>query len=310
MFNFNYFVYIHSQALEDTEDTLSTNPIPCRYYNAVVFYNEDELGALIVEKGIALWKHEKEKLVHEIKENFVNDALAGDDNENAVIIDDFEEEVDVYVQGSDMLEMFATEPNGILSSSSNAATSKEKVDVSKKPVQESLSKSNAAEPPYLSSAADELLHAKVVWRQTSTSFVLTVQLPDVDEYELKILDDKYSIDFKTLNKSPNYGFKIKLYGRIESKYSVHLTGQYIKFTLTKRLGGVDWPRPLFSKTEKYQWLKGDLLDYAPGNEVDDDDDESLNKIQKLMEQAAMSDDDAVDDDFEGGFNSDDDEDED
>lgn len=123
-----------------------------------------------------------------------------------------------------------------------------------------------------------------IWRQTDQSFILTIQLPDIKKYELKVLEDKNNVEFRTMDKTPNYGFKIKLFGKVDQEYSTHLTGQYMRVTFTKRMVGHKWPRALHDRNEKLKWLKQDIEQSFE----DEEENAELNERMKLLEVSAAA----------------------
>ncbi len=147
-----------------------------------------------------------------------------------------------------------------------------------------------------------LLVPNVTWHQTESLLILKIDIPDINQYELNVVD-KNIIQFRTLKVKPkDYGFTIKAYGKLEPQFGVNLTGLCMSVKFKKKMGGIMWSRLLYSREEKFHWLKEDL-DYlteeveevemrAPQNTLDD------SVLQAIQKMNMKGDKDPYDDEFD------------
>lgn len=268
--------------------------IPFRYYKAAVFYKRQEIGATLVENGMAKWAPGQEHFAQEMTNRLfdfynANNAsasatptvqeVAENDQVEYTHLSPLETHLstsayDCYLNAETMGNMFKpAKPNG-----ANVPVIESVPDTGMHPVAStSIASAGVAAP-----LKTDLLSPPLIWRQTENHFIITIQLPDINMFELTILPDKNTIDFKTVDKTPNYGFRIKLFGKVEPEYKTHLTGMRLKVTFSKRMSNVKWPRALFDKKERFRWLKEDM------NELQLSDEEEEEKTVNLKDYDYLS----------------------
>lgn len=286
---------------------------PSRYYKAIAFYQDEDIGATLVENGKAQWAGaaEKDNYVQHIKNriidtrNVAREDVVVEENDEGTESDDEEFRIDpgiadlvhyaTHINPRDWLQFLGITPkNGykihipepepdIVQLDAESETEAEN-DVIQPQPSTSQAEHDVIQPQPSTSQAEayaasravaapslktDFLSPRLIWRQTENDFIVTIELSDIKDFELNVLDDNKTIDFKTLDKQPNYGFTLQLYGKVDSEYKIHLTGMYMRVTLSKRLKGVKWPRALYDRTENFRWLKEDLAELL----LSDDDEE-------------------------------------
>ncbi|CAL8123863.1 unnamed protein product [Orchesella dallaii] len=284
-------------------------PVSCRYYEAVAFLDDKELGELLVEQGKAEYKAGKENLVAEVKDKLLQfyntvvdghlresdddeDECNGVDGQRCLTFDDgsaVEEDDKFDFNLGDELVQQLMESMGMKAGNKdvvkkiNSSDLEEEVlpgpPVGEEPiVEQSTSQSVQLNASSVLTAQEAIknfnasvkLTPTVKWRQTDTSLILTVLVPDIQEFDLRIGADKRTICFQTL-KPANYGFTLKSFGKVV-KYDAYPTGQCLKLTFTKRLAGAKWIRVMSDKDAKLMWLKPDT-DYVTSEDDEDDEEE-------------------------------------
>ncbi|ODM88700.1 putative ATP-dependent RNA helicase TDRD12 [Orchesella cincta] len=257
----------------DVED-LSAPP-PCRYYHAVALTKEGvELGSLLVQNGKAELVRDISNLVEALENALKTPTIDDDDDfveelpEETVNLadlvngaihnenmgdeeDDFYQRFDVYLPDSGIGggNMFSDVMAQLCALKMSAKPS----TVETLPKKSELSTSSA---PLPTRSGGGLLLPTLLWHQTTSHLILHVQLPDIRVYSLKIGVDSRSLVFRTENP-PNYGFNLKLFGKVELQPEQELlTGQELKIKLKKRLTtSGPWIRLMYDKKLKFQWVR-------------------------------------------------------
>ncbi|CAL8084310.1 unnamed protein product [Orchesella dallaii] len=293
-------------------------PVSCRYYEAVAFLDDKELGELLVEQGKAEYKAGKENLVAEVKDKllqFYNTVVDGhlresDDDEDerngvdgrhCLMFDDrsaLEEDDKFDFNLEDELVPQFMESMGMKAGNKDAVNKINRSELQEEvlpgpPVrEESIVEQSTSQSVQLNAStvltaskavknfnASVKLTPTVKWRQTDTSLILTVLVPDIQEFDLQIGVDKRTICFQTL-KPASYGFILKSFGKVV-KYDANPTGQCLKLTFTKRLAGAKWVRVMSDKDAKLMWLKPDT-DYVTSEDEDDEKDSESDEYEKWV----------------------------
>jgi len=260
---------------------------PCRYYDAVALQfdqtQEEEIGNLLVRMGRAAVAFENEEVAQALKQKISSITTSVGDQDND---DDWDEDKPDNQRESksfesnfddedgdgdradvaDFLERFdfnfpdqlgegVEDPvKSVLKafvSSSSSSSSSSSVAGAPKAVENGLA-------PVLLPNDGFLRHPTVYWHQTPTHIILTVELPDIQTYSLQVGSDYRSIRCTISTPTPpNYGFVLKLFGKVLANPVKHLTGQALKIKLEKRMGNSNWIRVLSDKNlfSKLKWLR-------------------------------------------------------
>ena len=91
--------------------------------------------------------------------------------------------------------------------------------------------SSGTSPAAVGGFAD-VKYPTVHWKQTTSDIVFTVDLPDIQSYDLVV--KRRNVSFRTTVPS-GYGFDFELFGAVAQQPVVHLTGQEMKLKLSKRV---------------------------------------------------------------------------
>ncbi|CAL8145306.1 unnamed protein product [Orchesella dallaii] len=274
--------------VEDEEE----DPQTCRYYEAVVFLQGKEVGSLLLEDRKARKGYDVNEFVENLETSLneeeevppLSDVVDDEDeggqddlvaranrslnfNENDDDFEEFLKRFDINIPDRNFNSVTSEAPWDSQCQSELCNTEKVESSLqstsssSLKPASGSMKAIAEASTATVSSpnAHDGnvgLLHPTVYWHQTQTQLILTIQHPDIQEYNLKIGKDQRTIRC-LITKPPNYGFTLKSFGKIKMEPEDELlTGQELKIKLGKRLQTADpWCRVLSDKTLKYRWLK-------------------------------------------------------
>ncbi|ODM95400.1 putative ATP-dependent RNA helicase TDRD12 [Orchesella cincta] len=274
-------------------------PVTCRYYEAVAFLDDKELGEILVQESKAEFKTGAENMVAGIKERLlqfynavVNQHMGDDDDgesnaagDNALAFGEEEDEDDrfeVHVDDAFIREFCGIKVNGMnqTASTENAALptpspsgaepNSEQPFTSKSPAANTCGLTTSDAISQFNSSSK--LTPTVKWRQNDTSVIFTIMVPDIEEFDVRLGADRRTICFQTVRPA-NYGFTIKSFGKV-IKYEATLTGQTLALSFTKRMAGANWARVLSDKTLQPWWLKPDSDYLGDEDEVDEDGEES------------------------------------
>lgn len=269
----------YSQAYEDVEENLTDIQIPCRYYNAFALYHQKDLGVQFVEDGMAAWTPGKEDLPKKVGDGLlkyynsaVNQALASDSDEDDVVEEDSgvfgvenqDLEYDCVVDGNEVYDFFGIKRDEFTPKVPDFHVSsplKDSEDSNSRPpahASSSLKPKKICAKSATEQGSVSFLVPNVTWHQTDSLLILKIAVPDIIQYELNVID-KNTISFQTLGIKPkDYGFNVKVFGKLEPQFDVNLTGLCMTVKFKKKMGGAIWPRVLYSRNEKFHWLKEDL----------------------------------------------------
>ncbi|XP_012530759.1 co-chaperone protein p23-1 [Monomorium pharaonis] len=146
-------------------------------------------------------------------------------------------------------------------------------------------------------------HPAIKWYQTDLTVVISIQLPDVSNYYIRIEDD--CLQFSTETNGKKYYVVLHMFGSVIAEKTVHKNvGREIKIYLKKGLKWYSWLRLLKSK-EKTPLISYDpahiqettILDYAKNYDINRFQKYKLkNNIHNIMPVVPSSDEDESDDD--------------
>lgn len=325
LFPKNIFLF-GSQVFKDVP-----NAAPCRFYSTVAFIDEYEVGQTLVSRSLARYTMDPEitEFVEAVEKNMAqkreeNATIVENDDEsennpfdaNALNADDFD-----YVNYDSVSNrfLFTDLPSSPKTGKNLGESYAEEVDFVTPPESPSLlenfgdlslKKNNESSSshsskfefedtpkiqPKSNSTNDKFLHPLVLWHQTQNEVILTIMLPDVQDYTFKVQDCKRTLHLRT-DKPVNYGFELKLFGKVLPNPRIYVTGQLVKISLKKRLQGSNWPRLLENRDEKFKWLK-ENPDYwqESGDEAEESEVPGQSYASDLFESECTSSDDDDDD---------------
>lgn len=225
------------------------------HYRAIIFKGGEEIGEILVEKDLAVFKDGGNGRLEKVKSSMLkqmnNDLNLNDDSDDEYSSGDFDGECqtdndfDVYVgeEKNEFLQnIFGDYPLKKTNSSGN--------NNSLLPLPSPLSTINNVSTCASDSMVKPIIPSTfqlqfpgiktptVEWYQTNETVMIRILVPDIKKYEVKI-EDKKQLTFRTI-EPPNYGFQLILSMKVEVTPEITPLGQYTKMKLRKRMTGLPW----------------------------------------------------------------------